>query len=332
MQDHLNRARYFSAAPSYVLAFAGQRDDCSGDVQGIIGIGKKIAERTGREFVYLDDCTIQKLYPDAEDISFAYSRFSRENGRPDILLSPPRIIVPATLRAPFQISELNEHFSWKCSTPYKSLVPNNLTAETLNEEERQFRARHPALHDTIISVLHISTDGKTDYFAEKLSAMLAADEDLCATIYLCGTRHTDFDEQNDLYRSLRSQLVAHRIDNRIQLLNFHLCSVFAERSGYNPYKGLLATADHFVVLGESLSLTSEPLVRGRSVMHMGPVNMKFERLGWVHDFEKLDAAQGLPTRIFEPVNITDEVADYYVTRLTEIGAPVGTAALQNNFL
>lgn len=91
-----------------------------------------------------------------------------------------------------------------------------------------------------------------------------------------------------------------------------------KEGAYNPYQGLLAKADHIVVVGDSCSLVSEALFTGKNIYRYGDdAYEKLTKEGYIVPAEKLSSGKKFPTKALPSIDISREVAKEIVKEFKE---------------
>lgn len=299
------------ATHSYVLSYIGSDDPARGDSQAVKGLGRAFAEKTGRKWVMLDDETVRALYPDhsADD---AYENYFLENGHPAIVLANSRNIGERGFPHSHVICGNNEELSRIYNPDFPSLVSHHLTEASLTEARSRFEVNFPALGKPLIALMHIETGLRHTELAGKIASMLKAEGFGEACVFLCGTRRTPVQAQIDLLKGLRSEAANSGLCIDVQ--NYLLGPQFNRNEDFNPYAGLIASADHFILSGESKSIISECLFSGKSVMTFNTSYPDLEAQGLAHNLTGYDGEKGFPTRNLKHLNVTDMIVDAMIEK------------------
>ncbi len=283
---------------SYVLTdLADEEDPTRGDCNAYRNLGRLFAQKTGKEFICVED-------------NESCRRLLNERGIPDAVFSFKN---RPDYKDIYHVYELNENLSYYARNNYnEELVSHHLDVNLIEEEAHAFQSRHPDLKKRLVAVMNI--DGKEDsqiLLASKISDMIAASDECETTIFICGTWRTRQEDQQRLIRYLREAAEEKGLSDAVDIKSYSMSKDFNERaSQYNPYPGLIGTASDFVIVGHSMSIVSECLMSGKTLMLVGNTNHDtlIER-GICHRLSGLDARLGFPTCDIEPVNITEGVVD-----------------------
>lgn len=296
---------------SYVLSYIGSDDPLRGDSQAVKGMGRSFARKTGRSWQYLDDAGVATLYPD-HPLDEAYKRFFADHGEPEIVFANERNLQGSSFASSYIIRGNNEELSRLYNPDLPSLVPHHHTESSLEDAGVTFRRHYPDLVKPLIALMHIETGLRHHDLAERIATMLQAENTEDATIFLCGTRRTPVTAQTDLLTALRKQIAKTGLNIRVK--NYLLGAAFNRNDDYNPYAGLIASADHFILSGESKSIVSECLFSGKSVMTFNTSYRDLEAQGFTHSLKMHDVEKGFPTRPLKPLNVTDLIVDAMIAR------------------
>lgn len=298
-------------ASPYVLSFIGSDDPLRGDSQAVKGLGKAFADKTGRSWVMLDDKIVTDLYP-GHTPDEAYDLFFADHGEPEIVLSNSRNLQGRAFPQSHVISGNNEELSKLYNPDLPSLVSHHHTQSSLEEAGREFRKYFPCLTRPLIALMHIETGLRHQDLAEQIVAMIGAENHCAATVFICGTRRTPVQAQIDLLSSLRREIGKSGLE--VDVKNYLLGPQFNRSEDFNPYAGLIATADHFILAGESKSIISECLFSGKSVMTFGTSYRDLESYGFAHYLKHHDTRKGFPTRTLPPLNVTELMAEAMIEK------------------
>jgi len=171
-----------------------------------------------------------------------------------------------------------------------------------------------------------STDIKD--FSRKLTHMCAGLKNP-VTIFLCASRRTDADTLRELQDYLSYSFKRRMPQKDIDVRGWQFRPGLAGDGTNNPYQGLIGSADHFIVWGESRSLVSEALMSGRSV-HVYKADSPYLDLAeknYVRQFNAAAEAWQFETARQAPLNLTQKLAealveDFRETRRFRFPAPV----------
>lgn len=303
--------------PPTILINIGTDDTARGDSAGRRGLGRNIAKKLGTKSLYADEKTLSALYPEMEDQPYdnKLEQFLLDNGAPDIVLGFSCANVLERIGRPSEdvtsFSSYNESLSSQLLDE-NQLVAHHLTTEMLKEAGAEFDQQHPTIKKPLIAIF-IADQGDHEIkdFSKKLTAISSHYPE--ATIYICGCRRNDIGQQLKTKRLLTEEIEAQNLSDKVDVINWEF-----SRTGYNPYKGLIARADHFIVWGNSQSLMSEPLFAGKTV-HLHRSHIKSGALieqGCVARFNDCAHDRPFMTKHFEPINLTDRLADKMIEKAT----------------
>lgn len=298
---------------SYVLSYIGSDDPLRGDSQAVKGLGRSFADKTGRDWHYLDDARIAELYPDLNRDD-AYDRFFTDQGEAEIVLTNSRNLSERDFPSSYLINGNNEELAQLYNPDLPSLVPHHHTEASLAQAGQKFAQSFPGLAGPLIALMHIQTGLRHFDLAERVVTMLKAEGHEKATIFICGTRRTPVTAQNDLLTALRHEIRKSGFADGIAVKNYLLGPEFNRSEDFNPYAGLIASADHFILAGESKSIVSECLFSGKTVMTFNTAYRDLESHGFTHNLRHHDAEQGFPTRSLPALNITDLIVDGMIAK------------------
>lgn len=303
--------------PPTVLINIADDDTTRGDTAGRRGLGRTIAKKLGTKSLYADVKTLSETYPDMEDKTYdkKLERFLDENGVPDIVVGFDCTDVLQRLGKPVEDIQTYSSFNESLASNLLNedqLVAHHLTAEMMEEAGAEFDAEHPAIKKPIIAILIAQQGSDGIYtFADKLTNIAAHYPE--ATIYICGGRRNNLERQQETEEKLNALIDEKGLGKTMDVISWEF-----SREGYNPYKGLIARADHFILWGNSQSLMSEPLFAGKTV-HLYDSHTargKLKRQGCLAEFNECAADKPFMTKHFEPINLTDRLADKMIADTT----------------
>ena len=321
--DHTGLAAANSNQPPAPLILINGADDdvTRGDMAGYRGLGRIIAGKLGARLAYADISTLQQKYPIQQYGAVGYDQhlewYLDEIGLPTMIIGTGCNDVLGRIgydtKDTYWLTTINERLS---TTLLKedTLVSHHLTHEELEEEGRFFDETYPDIKKPLIAVFLVDpdNDAQINSFSRDLVSIASQYPD-GATIFLCGSRRTDTQNYGKLKKKLEETVSLQQ--SNIDILGFP----FHNTKMRNPYKGLIARSDHFVLWGESQSMLSEPLMSGKTVyLYNYPGSIRSaEKKGIVAQFNHCATDQPFPTRYFEPVNITERVADACIKEMEE---------------
>ena len=293
-----------------VLVSVLNDDKTRGDAAGWKGLGQSMANMLDTRCMYIDDDVLEALYPEfsGAGTSFLYRKFITEFGHQDIIIGrlAPDAFTGMSLYDDhtMHVSRINESLSSNYLRE-PELVSHHLTPEILDEAGEMFDQNYPDIKKPLITVfLSVQGPESIEDFTEKMTDILQNYKQ--GTIFFCGSRRTYAEDQIFAVDGLNQKLAESGLDQKFDIINWEF-----DRQGYNPYKGLIARSDHFVLWGSSQSLLSEPLVTGRTVhtYNNGDNKQSLTSRGYVFDLMNIPEGQGFQTLKQKPLNITDQLAE-----------------------
>ncbi len=326
-----------------IYAYIGTQDPMRGDSKARVGIAKAAAEILGGKYIYVDEAILKDHFPNAKDFKERLQRFIQENGRPDLLVGHDYLNLFSEVQSKPVVSfahvpeSIASLASDKGYTPnqLQHIVAHDLTQEALEREAEIFRARYQNLKGPIVAVMMGGDLSKTSVTkAAKAIRKIAKNYD-DLSIFVCPSRrtHEKFDEFMGVMRdgvpapfhldTLMDQLKkAFNIQSRTPEIawsdRLQLRGVTYDEcvSDYNPYAGLLGSADHIVVLGRSQSLVSEALFTGKTIMHAGgphcEMHSGLHEVGIIKSLEGLASTGRFDTQNIAPISTVHESAEKLV--------------------
>tara|TARA_R110002126_G_scaffold291807_1_gene459724 strand:+ start:174532 stop:177090 length:2559 start_codon:yes stop_codon:yes gene_type:complete len=291
-------------------------DPTRGDVAGWRGLARVMAKKVGGRVVYADDKLLRSTFPDApEDTSYEalLARFLKPYNPPEYVFghrcSEALKLVGQDYGDAFAVTQINESIARDMLGEHE-LVAHHLTPEMMTEEGALFDAQHPNIKTPIISVMLV--DPYDDYvgrFAKKITRVMEHYPE--ASVYLCASRRTKAENYDALFDAIKTQLSKEGLEDQIDLLGYK----FDRDAPYNPYKGLIARAQHIVVWGNSQSMVSEALYGGKTVyLHRGSRCAELEKQGYTLSFNALSKNESPVYKEFEPVNLAERIAEALLER------------------
>lgn len=299
-----------------VLVNVGHDDPTRGDAAAWKGLGHHIAKTIGARVTYMDQRTLENLFPDeVDDHSYQQllARHLTASG-----YAPPTYVIghscPETMtlmgngKGYKQAFEYNEAMSWEF-LKQSLIVSHHLTPEILKEEGALFDAQHPNIKKPIMAVMLVDPNSQEDIntIAPKLAKLMSHYEE--ATIYLCGSRRTYAPNQRALYLAIQKEIEKLGKTDTVDVREHQ----FNQNIGYNPYLGLIARSSHFLIWGDSRSMLSEALYAGKTVYHhnMGGAlkdHDKLENSNQAFDIHYIDENRKPFFQEFEPYNTSEIIA------------------------
>ena len=296
-----------------ILVNVAYNDPTRGDVAGWKGLANGIAAKVDGQVVYVDKQVIADSYPDEFNAdNYDYKQYERLLARYLKPYGPPEYLFGHNCHDALhmlgqdpedvlRVTNINEGLS-KAYSSNDKIVSHHLTPEIMKVEGELFDKMHPGIKHPIMSLFLV--DGQHgDEFTMKIVKMMANYPQ--ATIYLCASRRTDKMTYERLKEKFANKIKELGGEDRIDLLGYA-----PKQNAYNPYKGLIARSKHFVVCGYSLSMMSEALYSGRTVyLHGVEAPKLYHWRGMVRKFDKLSDRKIPFSKEFEPLNITDHIAN-----------------------
>lgn len=314
-----------------IMAYIGTNDPLRGDSKGSIGLARLVAEIMDGQYVYVDKEMLDKNFPDIEDFSKKLKKHIEINGAPDIAIGSKTYddIKNITPTSTFIVNGINEYLSRTYhNTMERELVSHHLTTDILQKAGEEFSQEYPQIKGELIGIILGGELWEYSYLDSRLIAdMLKAivNHHNAATLFVCPSRRSGGTYQN-IMKQLRREDYRGSIDLSsmfsqavFQALSFpqkHKTRVIGtsyetiKNGGFNPYLGLLAKADHLVIVGSSHSLVSEALFTGKNIYgyHLNQYPA-LERQGYISPLKNLSPWKRLPTRAMPPLNVSREVAE-----------------------
>ncbi len=304
-----------------VVAFIGRDDPHRGDSRGAVGVARAAAEMLGGRYkaVYDDDLTSH--FNSKSAYTERLQEFAREfdaEGGVDILLGSTCHEIHGFLKKePLIIeSRWNEEYSEKRIAAPAGLVAHDLTKGKLQAEADLFKTHYPDIKGPLVGIMMGGCCVNIPSIVDDL--LLKARHHDALTFFICPSRRTE-----SYYDQIMDEIRNRRRDDFPELVV--LGKEYDKAiSGYNPYYGLLGSADHLVLIGESGSMISEALFTGKPLYmaHMFQVQMsplKFQ--GYLTELDG-DTDKPFISRQMPPLNVTADVAasiaDEYLQKKDEI--------------
>lgn len=324
-----------NGAPPLVMTCIGEDDPHRGDTHGVIGLGQAIANLIGGEFVYVDKNVVKNHFNDAADYNnneIFNSRLEDYLARfrkPSFLLGRYARFVAKPFYDRAGIYEtgfmgyndcVNEAISMQNGEGKNALVAHDITPDLLAVEGAKF-ARH--YRDIQKPLLGIFMGGPPDAQPGKF-----VKQDICPEIdaiiekialischydaldcFIMPSRRTGASYYEDFKVNL-AQRINDKLLGKTQIIRVIGQSYDDAISVYNPYRGLIAQADHLAVIGYSLSMVSELLSAGKNI-YLSDTGLygleKLEEKGYIRNILSLDNAP-FPTHQIPDCNITQKIA------------------------
>ncbi len=310
-----------------VIAWVGRDTPLRGDSQMAIGLAKLCAEMTGGRYVYVDELMLKENFPKAKDYAEMESLAAKKFGTPDILIgnSEAAIACSAYFKGGPQIE--CTHIGETISRRYcqHGMVPHNVNDKVLAEEKQKFQAHYPQIKGPLVAVMVASYQCMQTDMIRDLQRIAENYDDI--TFVFCPNRRAKTDAR-DLASQMRYDLKTVFSDNTLKGYVRHLMKSTKARiidvdykqieNGYNPYLGLLASADHIIVSGHSYSMVSDALYMGKTVYidwHREDYDKLIEDKHIVMAYE-LKKHQTFPTVSKPRLDATRDVASYIASQYT----------------
>lgn len=317
-----------------VMACIGQDDPHRGDTHGTIGLAKAIAEMIDGAYVYVDQSVVQRHFNDAADYNdrdvfcAKLCSYLKQFPKPNFLLGRH-----SGLDALEHFSDdgrnetgfmgynncVNEVISSLNGEGLKSLVVHDVTPDMLAVEGRAFTQHYP---DILAPLLGIFMGGDPDFSHDD------APQDMCPEIEGISQKIADISMHYDALdcfivpcrRTGQARYEAFKTDLEARIAKKNAGgkksirvigqSYDAALNDYNPYRGLIARADHIAVIGYSLSMVSEVLSAGKNI-YLSDTGLyelsALEDQGYIQNILALDGAP-FPTHEIPECNVTRKIA------------------------
>jgi hypothetical protein len=300
-----------------VMAYIGQDHKNRGDSKAAIGLARLVAEMVNGWYVYLDSAIVHKDFPWSSSMTDPLKEYFKHNDNPDIVIGRfSNDVAFCARQKPMLVeSSIGEALSFK-RLNNRELVAHDLRRDVLARESNLFRQHYPDVKRPLIAVMMGGHVFSCDVLARKLIQIGTAYPE--ATFFLCPSLRTGRDK-DELKQKLKEEILnAGAAAAGIKILGIDYEDAISE-ARYNPYMGLLATADHIVVAGESYSLVSEALFSGKNAYLFRPQHAFAEltRQGYVQDILTLESGKPFPTVPMEPPDLTRLIAQSIAAEFRE---------------
>lgn len=294
-----------------ILVNIGSDNPTRGDAAGWRGMARSMAKKIGARVIYADDKTVRDAFPgDARSYEELLAKYIEQYNPPEAVFGQSCHDTMRMLgQDPHEVylmSDINEGVTRRVLGRDNELVTHHLTPEDMEEHGALFDEKHPNIKKPIISVMLMDPgyDRDRKEFAYRIVRLMSHYPE--ATIYLCGSRHTQEDNYDDLLSRIQKEINEKGHSKKLDVTGYK----FEKYATYNPYKGLIARSKHVVVWGSSQSLVTEALYTGRTVyLHNSSGFTDTLKKGLVANFNELATNEAPLSREFEPVNLTDQVVD-----------------------
>jgi hypothetical protein len=301
-----------------VLVYIGDDDPTRGDSHGFKGIGRRMAQKLNGSFHYLEDKDLTKMYPDIRRPNDGLELYMKQHGTPDIVLSRAYHYggMMSRITPLMMVHDINEGLSSNLLGD-SSLVSHHLTPEIFDEQGVKFRAQYKEITSPIIAVMLVSIYD-IESFAQKMVSKCAHHDEV--TVFICSSRRTSPGNYDKLKSRIEELAQEKGLDGRLKVDGYNFEQGRGKENVFNPYIGLIKEADHIVVGGESLSMVSEPLAAGKTVMVFEPSHSysKLKKRGLVVDFSKCADDTRFETSRIDPVNVTEDISSRLIEKFNKV--------------
>ncbi|MCB1533053.1 MAG: mitochondrial fission ELM1 family protein [Alphaproteobacteria bacterium] len=351
MSNNTN-TQFNNGAKPLVMVYVGDADPYRGDTKARVGIAKMTARLLNGEYIYLDDEVLEKQFPRTPDIKKRLDMFIKNTGIPDIVISrrPYEHRFKGYDKPSFCFSYIAET---ACGIAVNNgfadkeldyVVAQDLTRENLGKEAQIFLDRYKGkIKGPLVAVLmgQIFRDDPAEKIVRKMFEVAKEYDEI--TFFLCPSRRTRenyyklSNSMQDRSKSLFSQdwngvRGLKDLPNKMRWSNatgvedlsdkVHVIGQSYEEclQEFNPYKGLLGSADHIIVLGQSYSLISEALFSGRSVYTAGAHDEDYELLrekGYLKSFLEIEKNKKFETASIPEISTNEATAKLVIKQFQE---------------
>lgn len=281
-----------------IMAYIGTDDPHRGDTKISIGLARAVANLMNGQYEYLDKAMLDQFAPHLRNTADQITLYLKGIGAPDIVIGKytQEIYDAAALKPILTINNISELGQRAQS---QGLVSHHLNPELLAREGKNFKKHYPDIKGPLAAVIMGGPFAAPQKLADKLAAIGKNHPGIA--FFLCPGRRTGA-SKNELKRTLKRHDDLHVLDVDYE-------DAVAE-NGYNPYLGLLATADHIVVAGESHSSVSEALYTGKNIyLYDSPLDDAALRAkGYISYIDDLLLERPFPTRALPRLDVTGEIA------------------------
>ncbi len=322
----------------FVLVNLAGDEPSRGDSHGYIGIAQRIAKKIGAEFMCVDTAALDEMYPHLilkPNETFGYSyryeiqlqQLMKDKGMPDFFFNRTLshnmhdfisrgggkgiAVVSINESLPSLISADKE---WKAT-----LAPHHLTKEILEHEGRIFAENFEELPRPFIGfALGALTQEHIDEVQRRLDGFEA--QTPTATFFTVSSHRTVEAIHDRFSKTLKSRFA--QAAELFPVISFDYNEAVQNDGAsnfWNPYKGLVAQADHFIVLGSSASMRSERLASGWSV-HTTCVGGVYPDAP-ISAMKRQEAGSPFITRRVDAPDFTDLCADALIEQHKAAVAP-----------
>lgn len=220
------------------------------------------------------------------------------------------------------------------------LVCHHLTPDILDEQKKEFERQFPNIKGSLTAVFMGGRQPGPDY--DRAAKILArtADNEGGTTFFVCPSRRTrkgykTLSKMLKRYSGIRTGVSALLLGPDTSCVNKVTGTSFRKASkGFNPYIGLMAKADHIVVIGHSHSIFSEALYSGKTVHVLKGQNagtlIKNRHPEHIAFIENLGPEDGFATKDVSRLNITSDVAQTLADEFKKMQQERRTAVINEN--
>lgn len=263
LRPHYNDGRDYPLIAAYTAA----SERTSGDEHGTLGLARHVTRLLGGDLRVADEAELSDPCHDA--LVQNVRSYTRAHGSPDIVLGfRSKNFNYAAYRPTVWVDAWNEYLTID-DPAMKGFVPHHINTAMLAHEGAEFRRRSPGLRGPLIAVFLTEGFGIDTQTPMDLLAEACADYSE-STVFFCPYRYTSDHHYHNVLTAFRCAL----IDRGVGKDEVDIISP-AFNAPYNPYLGLLAEADHRIMLGYSPSICSENMAAGRQ-MHVVTSNPRTE--------------------------------------------------------
>lgn len=317
--------------PTILVNIAGD-DPTRGDAAGWRGLAREVSKRIGARVLYADyrefstTTEFGMTSPAEMDKSMTDSEYQQKLAGHLEPFNPPQIIfghqcntaiglIGHSTEDVHYITSYNESLSSQLIGD-TDLVSHHLTKEDIEAHGAEFDKRHPDIKKPVIALFLVDPQGDESRrdFCDRMAKVLKHYPE--ATVYLCASRRTEQENYDALMATMQEKLKEHGLNTaektRVDVTGY----AFDRKAEYNPYKGLIARAKHFVVWGNSQSMMSEALFSGKTVyLYSYGYATDLTKKGCVRQFNELSLDHAPFSKTFEPINLTTQIAEKLVEKI-----------------
>lgn len=305
--------------PSVVVDCTSHQDQSGGDLNAHKGLARHIANLLGAKYSEI-------TYDQCPDGAQGHLKSLMEgDAPPDFIFTKQPGLDPCcdssvqSASAGLVIASFSENLVRKLMgyDPVNyELVPHHLEAKTVDWQRDIFAREYAELPRPLVGVFLTGEYTEHDRSRAGVTAnSIALTLKNEGTVFLCSSRHNrkDFAACSDFFRE--------RIGNQAMFVDFNLNAqreAYGAEESWNPYIGLLASADHLVVFGNgSSSIVSEAVSMGKNV-HMLAPDYEFPQLAKRGYLTDIHSRKSLQTRLIEPIGINDSMAKALICKHAEV--------------